>query len=218
MAPVRLSFKTDSIAAVAIELMRRGVRVTTADSKSGTRSLHFADPFGNELQVNGALADSLRIPVNRIGVDGPGVSIGSVYLHFGAFGMVLTPDLKGLSPGRHSIHVHEYGNCGPALDGQGKSVPGLAAGEHYHPNDAAWMGSPVGEGTLGDLPDIFVEIDGSSTAPVVAPEIRRSDVAGRTIMIHLRGDNGVAGSTVMDHTMDMKMSGNPRMVCGVVGS
>ena len=214
LAATRLHFQTDSLAAVGLALKNRGVPTRLEHGADGMK-LVASDPFGNTLVVTANFPGALQVPFHRTTAAGSGELLGSVTLHFGPFGMVLVPSLQGLSPGRHSIHVHEFGSCGPADDDAGRTVPGLAAGGHYQPADAAWMGSPVGEGTLGDLPDLFAEADGSVAGPVVAPEVRYQDVVGRAIMIHARSDNMMATDGAMDHSMHM-MDANPRMACGLV--
>lgn len=227
----RFSLRTDSLAAVGISLRRRGVEASLESGDEGMW-LRFEDPFGNNIEVREDSPASLTVMFHRIGPDGLGERVGDVQLHFGPFGMVVVPALEGLPPGPHSIHVHAFGDCGPAPGEDGRPIAGLAAGGHYQPDDLAWMGSPVGEGTLGDLPDLYAGLDGRVMGAVVAPEVRRADVVGRAIMIHERSDATVAvpqGGTdqskqarpqaagTMDHTQHMMASGpNPRMACGVV--
>lgn len=122
------------------------------------------------------------------------------------YGLVITPDLHGLSPGPHAAHVHEHPSCAPgggavpggqdtytdepqypppparALEGGG--APAGAAGGHYDPgrideHKGEWHHhGPYAGGHLGDLPDLIVEEDGSARIPVLAPRLTLDDVRG----------------------------------------
>ena len=67
------------------------------------------------------------------GVDG---TLGTVSFMDSAKGMVITPRLSGLPPGVHGFHIHEKGDCGPAMN-KGEPAAGFAAGGHYDPGDCA---------------------------------------------------------------------------------
>ena len=64
--------------------------------------------------------------------------------------------------------------------------------------------------SLGDLPALTVLHDGTATNPVLAPRIKRLDeVRGRSIMIHVGGDNH------SDYPAPLG-GGGARMACGVI--
>ncbi len=214
-----LRLKTDSLAAVGVALRKRGVASSLARGANGMQ-LTVEDPFGNRLTISEGFPPPLAVPFYRISASGIGTELGEIRFHFGPFGTVLVPNLQGLPPGRHSVHIHEFGDCGSAANAENMVVAGLAAGGHYQPEDFAWMGSPVGEGTLGDLPDLYAESDGRILGAVVAAEVRRDDLRGRAVMIHARSDDSVTVTSgtdrpsTMDHAAHM-MGPNPRMACGV---
>ena len=139
---------------------------------------------------------------------GTGKSIGSVTVRDTTYGAIFTPDLKGLSPGLHGFHVHQYPDCGPKQK-DGKMVPGLAAGGHYDPAGTGGHEGPYGDGHLGDLPPLFVSNDGRATLPVLAPRVKVVDIRGRSLMIHAGGDN------YSDHPSRLG-GGGPRQACGAV--
>ncbi len=72
-------------------------------------------------------AESLTIPLNKVTTEGVGESVGSVQVTRSKYGLVFTPDLKGLEPGIHGFHVHTKPNCGPA-EVNGTLTAGGAAG------------------------------------------------------------------------------------------
>jgi Cu-Zn family superoxide dismutase len=155
-----------------------------------------------------AAAQPLTVDMRAAEVAGPGASLGTVTITSTPYGTLFTPNLTGLTPGVHGFHVHENPSCGPGEQG-GKTVPALAAGGHYDPGKTGKHLGPYGEGHLGDLPPLYVDADGSSTTPVLAPRVKMSDLRGRSLMVHAGGDN------FADHPYPLG-GGGARIACGVV--
>lgn len=155
-----------------------------------------------------AQAERITIPMNAVDAQGVGAALGTVVAEDSRRGVVFTPDLSGLQPGIHGFHVHTNPSCAPK-DQDGKAVPALSAGGHYDPSGSGRHEGPWGDGHLGDLPALFVTADGRSTHPVLAPRLRVSDLAGRSLMIHAGGDNHA------DHPEKLG-GGGARIGCGVV--
>ena len=155
-----------------------------------------------------AYAD-ITVPMNMVDDKGVGQSVGQVVVSETTYGLVFTPSLAGLPPGLHGFHVHEIPACG-AKDLNGKMVPALAAGGHYDPAASKQHGLPWGNGHLGDLPALFVDVAGVATNPVLAPRLKMADLKGRSLMVHAGGDNHA------DHPAPLG-GGGPRVVCGVIG-
>lgn len=155
-----------------------------------------------------ALADTVKVTMQVATDQGPGRTAGTVTVTDTAYGALFTPQLKGLTPGLHGFHVHENGQCGPALKA-GKMVPGLAAGGHFDPSGSGRHLGPYADGHLGDLPPLYVDDSGMATLPVLAPRLKVADIKSRSLMIHAGGDN------FSDHPKKLG-GGGPRMVCGVI--
>ena len=51
-----------------------------------------------------------EVSISLLSADGPS-PIGSISLSDSAYGLVLTPNLKQLTPGVHGFHVHQNGSC-----------------------------------------------------------------------------------------------------------
>lgn len=155
-----------------------------------------------------AYAD-LVVPMNFVDENGIGKSAGKIVIKETAYGLVFTPNLKGLSPGRHGFHIHENPSCEPG-EKNGKIVPALAAGGHYDPHAKGGHRSPWGDGHLGDLAALPVDHEGKVTAPSFAPRIRKIDeIRNRSLMIHAGGDN------YSDRPMILG-GGGGRIACGVI--
>lgn len=121
----------------------------------------------------------------------------------------MTPDLSGLPAGAHGFHIHTNPDCGLA-EKDGKIVPSLAAGGHFDPfNTGSHEGPYSEEGHLGDLPPLFVEADGTATIPVLAPRLETAFIHGRSLMVHLHGDNFSDDPAPLG-------GGGPRLACGII--
>lgn len=155
-----------------------------------------------------AVAAEIRVPMKMLGESGGGVVAGMVSISETPYGLVFTPSLAGLAPGLHGFHVHENGSC-DAAQKDGKPVPGLAAGGHYDPLSSKHHGLPWGDGHLGDLPALVVDTAGNASNPVLAPRLKLADLKGRSLMIHVGGDNHA------DHPA-MLGGGGARLVCGPI--
>jgi superoxide dismutase, Cu-Zn family len=153
-------------------------------------------------------AFALVVPMNIVNPNGTVSPAGSIDVQASRYGVMFTPSLKGLPPGVHGFHVHENPSCEYRLQ-DGKLAPAAAAGGHYDPAKTGKHLGPWGDGHLGDLPVLFVDAAGNATNPVVAPRLKIADLKGRSLMIHLGGDNHA----------DMPMplgGGGMRLACGVI--
>lgn len=147
--------------------------------------------------------------INSISAKGVGASLGTVTFTDSAGGLVITPKLSGLPPGKHGFHIHEKGDCGPGMD-KGKQAAGFAAGGHYDPaHTKKHLGPLSTAGHRGDLPVLAVDSHGDATQPVTAPHLKVEQIRGRSIMIHAGGDN-------YSDTPKPLGGGGARIACGVI--
>lgn len=153
-------------------------------------------------------AAELQIQMNAVSAEGVGSSLGTVTASESPYGVILTPDLAGLTPGLHGFHVHQNPDCS-ASEKDGKKVPALAAGGHYDPAATGKHLGPYAEGHLGDLPGLYVGPDGKAVTPALAPRLKLADFSGRSLMIHAGGDNYSDAPAALG-------GGGARMACGVV--
>jgi len=150
----------------------------------------------------------LTVEMNLVDEAGSGKSVGTISATQTPYGVLLTPNLNGLPPGLHGFHVHQNPDCGPKAQ-DGKMVPALAAGGHYDPNNTGQHEGPYGNGHLGDLPAIYVGMDGTANYPLLAPRLKLSDLKGRSLMVHAGGDSH------SDHPQKLG-GGGARVACGVI--
>lgn len=102
-------------------------------------------------------------------------------------GLRIAVRLTQAPPGRHGIHIHEFGGCGDA---------GKAAGNHYNPE-----GVPHGDlakdgfarAHAGDFGNIEVGPDGTGVYERVFPGLKLAEgeytVAGRALILHASPDD-----------------------------
>ena len=156
----------------------------------------------------GAAAAQVRVEMNAIDIKGVGASIGTITLQQGSGGVTFTPDLKGLKPGQHGIHVHEFGNCA-AKEKDGKMSAGEMAGGHYDPKKLHNHAGPNGKGHAGDLPALRVDAKGEATGALGTSQVMLKDLHGKSIVIHEGGDN-------YSDQPKPNGGGGERIACGVV--
>ena len=156
-----------------------------------------------------ASAEETVVTMGLLQKTGTGEKIGTIKAEDTRYGTLFTPDLRGLSTGLHGFHVHQNADCSAARKA-GETVPGLAAGGHYAPKSSENHAGPYERNShLGDLPALYVDAQGTSNHPVLAPRLEVSDLHGRSLMIHSGGDN------YADQPQKLG-GGGPRVACGVV--
>ncbi len=153
-------------------------------------------------------AAEVTVSMNAVSAGGVGNLLGTIIFTDMPGGLRIQPNLSGLTEGRHGFHVHQNPACG-VKEKAGKPVGGLAAGGHFDPGKAGMHGGPAGTGHLGDLPALDVDDKGRANRVSIAARLKTSDLAGRSIMIHARGDN------YSDQPARLG-GGGARVACGVV--
>ncbi|MCP4884189.1 MAG: superoxide dismutase family protein [Flavobacteriales bacterium] len=137
-----------------------------------------------------------------------GEDLGVIEIYQSKYGVVFTPHLQAAKihqAGLNGFHVHEFGSCA-SKDG----ILGASAGGHFDPAKTKKHGFPWSDDNhLGDLPPLYSDAHGNMKTPVLAPRLKLSDLNGRSVMIHVGGDNHA------DHP-HVSGGGGERLVCGVI--
>jgi Cu-Zn family superoxide dismutase len=119
-------------------------------------------------------------------------------------GVRVEGEVSGLAPGKHGIHIHEFGDCGGA--------EAKAAGEHFNPT-----GHPHGPGASpnsheGDLGNLVADSDGRAKFSLKHP------------WLTLSGPKSIVGKSLIIHAVEDDLSSQPsgnsgaRIACGVITS
>jgi len=102
-------------------------------------------------------------------------------------GVQISVQVANVSPGKHGLHIHQYGGCG----NQGND-----AGGHYNPDGVKHGYLPTDGFTgahAGDFGNIAVGTDGTGTLELTLPNLHVSgaqySVGGRAIVLHDKVDD-----------------------------
>jgi superoxide dismutase, Cu-Zn family len=118
-------------------------------------------------------------------------------------GLRIKGEIRGLAPGLHGFHVHEYGDC--------SDTAAVSAGGHFNPGNAAHGDPMAAHHHSGDLGNVEADTGGVARIDRVFPGLS------------LRGENSVAGRSFVVHAKDDDLKSQPagnsgnRIGCGVVG-
>jgi Cu-Zn family superoxide dismutase len=120
----------------------------------------------------------------------------------------VTVRVKGLTPGRHGVHLHAVGKCEPDF---------AAAGGHFDPGPASNTDPDANHPFhMGDIPNIEADAKGEGVLQTVTTRVTVSagplsifDGDGTAIIIHGNPDQGITGPPKSG------VSGGPRVACGV---
>lgn len=133
--------------------------------------------------------------------------IGEIKLTETEEGVELTANLENLKPGKHGIHLHEFGKCeAPAFE---------TAGAHFNPTKKQHgIENPLGP-HKGDLPNIEVDQAGKVEVSFVTADFTLKkgqptsifDADGTSIVIHEKKD---------DYKTDPSGNSGARIACGVI--
>ena len=153
-----------------------------------------------------------RAEMNLVDIKGVGAPVGTVTFAAGpgGKGVVITPNLKGLPPGVHGFHIHEFANCG-AKEKDGKLSAAEMAGDHYDPKKTKSHGGATGNGHLGDLPPLTVDAQGNAKQAMIAPRLSIKDLGRHSVVIHEGGDN-------QSDQPKPNGGGGTRIACGIIAA
>ncbi|KAG5668353.1 hypothetical protein PVAND_016294 [Polypedilum vanderplanki] len=120
----------------------------------------------------------------------------------------ITGEVKGLKPGLHGFHVHEYGDNTNGC---------MSAGQHFNPTNKDHGAPNVENRHVGDLGNVEAGADGTAKIDITDKVMSLNgefSIIGRTMVVHTNPDDlGVGGAETS------KKDGNAggRLACGVIG-
>jgi len=122
-------------------------------------------------------------------------------------GVEITIEVKGLTPGKHGIHIHEVGNCeGPDF---------TSAGAHFNPSAKQHgLANPLGAHG-GDLPNLVVNQEGSAKMVMVTKGITLKG-EGKDSLFHPGGTSLMIHASADDEKTDPAGNSGARVVCGEI--
>lgn len=120
-------------------------------------------------------------------LDRNGQEAGTATLTATPGGVMIGAEVTGLPPGQWvAFHIHETGSCDHATGHD-------SAGGHFNPSDAPHGVLSEGGPHAGDMPNIWVDAEGTARAQVFNPLVTLAEgdnaVKGRALMIHAGPDD-----------------------------
>jgi superoxide dismutase, Cu-Zn family len=113
--------------------------------------------------------------------------------------------VKGLTPGKHGIHIHEKGSCSPTF---------AAAGDHYNPGHKHHgLDNPAGA-HAGDLPQLDVDRSGNGYLSATTDRVTLSP--GPDTLFTKNGTSLVVHAKPDDQMTDPSGNSGDRIACGVI--
>ncbi|MBI4971668.1 MAG: superoxide dismutase family protein [Candidatus Omnitrophica bacterium] len=115
--------------------------------------------------------------------------------------------VSGLTPGKHGIHIHEFGKCeGPDFK---------SAGGHFNPmHKMHGLENPEGH-HAGDLPNLEVGVDGTAKTKFVTHDFTLSP--GPASLLKAGGTSLVIHAGPDDEKTDPSGNSGARVACGIIG-
>lgn len=118
-------------------------------------------------------------------------------------GVKVSVEVKGLTPGRHGFHIHEFGDC---------SAPdATSAGGHFNPGGHPHAGPMDAARHAGDMGNLEANAEGIARLDYVDAGLAfdgAGSILGRGVIVHANPDD-----------LKTQPTGNAggRVACGVIG-
>ncbi|HUG91602.1 MAG TPA: superoxide dismutase family protein [Planctomycetaceae bacterium] len=115
-------------------------------------------------------------------------------------GVRIAGTIRGLTPGKHGFHIHEFGDL--------RSADGTAAGDHFNPGGARHGAPGHEQHHYGDFGNIEADDEGIANVILQADWMKLHFVVGRALVVHAEADD-----------LESQPSGDsgPRAGIGVIG-
>lgn len=136
-----------------------------------------------------------------------GQVVGTATLAQAASGVNVSASVKGLTPGKHGLHIHAVGKCeGPDF---------TTAGGHFNPESKQHGAQNAAGAHAGDLPNLTVAADGTGSYTANAAKVTLAsgvpnslfDADGSAVVIHAAED---------DEKTDPTGNSGARVACGLI--
>ena len=120
-------------------------------------------------------------------------------------------ELKGLTPGEHGFHIHEFGDSTNGCVSAGPHFNVNPANHHGGPTSATRHNGDLGNVTANDQGVAQVNITDSQISLVAGDKL---DIKGRSLVVHEKKDDLGQGGN--DESLKTGNAGG-RLACGVIG-
>lgn len=146
-------------------------------------------------------------------IDAGGKVVGSATLSETPHGVLIRAEVEGLTPGEHSLHIHETGKCEAETKFE-------SAGGHFNPNGTK-HGLLMEDGPhAGDMPNQFVGEDGKLSVNVlnamISIGVSDTEDKARSSILDQDGSALVIHSGADDYLSQPAGDAGERVACGVI--
>jgi len=148
--------------------------------------------------------DSLRAAAQLNNQDGE--NVGSIVLTQTPNGVLITATFANLPEGEHAFHIHEKGECASGFS---------SAGGHFAPQNASHGFYDTEGPHAGDMPNIFVGVDGALKLETLNARIALDKKSAATLF----DDDGAAfiiHRGIDDYRSEPAGAAGERIACGVI--
>lgn len=157
---------------------------TTALHAQGTGTAKKAAPAQGKMMMSAAPAVSKAVAVLHATKSG-GEASGKVTFTKVDGGIKVEAEVRGLTPGKHGFHIHEWGDT--------SSPDAMSAGSHFDPTMTKHHGSPTEMPRhVGDLGNLEANDRGVAHLELTLPNLSfagPTSIIGRGVIVHEKEDN-----------------------------
>ena len=144
---------------------------------------------------------------------------GNVFFKETQRGLQIKISISGISPGKHGLHIHEYGDLTEGCS---------SLCSHFNPTKSVHGGRNSEERHLGDLGNVTADENGNVETTIYDKMLRITGdfgIVGRSVVLHADEDDlgkgGIKNGEIVDeekHEESLK-TGNAgkRIACGIIG-
>lgn len=125
--------------------------------------------------------------------------------------VTVTGEVKGLTPGEHGFHIHEFGDTTNGCVSAGPHFNVDPSNHHGGPTSAKRHNGDLGNVTANDQGVASVKISDSQISLVAGDKL---DIRGRSLVVHEKKDDLGQGGN--EESLKTGNAGG-RLACGVIG-
>lgn len=144
---------------------------------------------------------------------------GKVFFKETQRGLQIKISISGISPGKHGLHIHEYGDLTEGCS---------SLCSHFNPTNSVHGGRNSKERHLGDLGNVIADKNGNVEMTIYDKHLKitgKYGIVGRSVVLHADEDDlgkgGIKNGEIVNEEKhkESHKTGNAgkRIACGIIG-